>query len=235
MDDSNNFKKPLLFALVISVAVGAVLGIGVVLLNNWGWYEVRVILTTLIIVIASLCGLACDLSKLPFGNNLLPRIGLCLTGITATLFLLGLWGVIESRIYWKSATCCLIVGFATVHICLLSIAKLVGRYRWVYTIGCQVILGLACILCVILIFEIESEEIFRPVAAISIVAAAITLLIPILHRLGKMNSKKQGLLMPVDARNVAVIDEQISQLEKRITTLRHLKSKIVEEDAEEQR
>ena len=230
MADSISFKRPLLYLLVVSVVLGAILGIGIVLLNTWGWYEIRVIFTTVIIAVASLCGLACDLSKLPVGPNLLPKSGLCLTAISAALLLVGLWGDLDVEIYWKTAVCFLIVGFATVHVCLLSIAKLVARFRWVYIIGSQVIFGLASLLCGIVIFEIDSEEIFRTVAAISILVAAITLIIPVLHRLGKISSTKEELLMPIEARNIAVIDEQISQLERRISTLKHFRAQIIDVD-----
>ena len=63
MQNHGDLKRPLLYLAVGSVMVGAVLGIIVVLRNTWGWFEVRVILTTITIAVASLCGLACDLSS----------------------------------------------------------------------------------------------------------------------------------------------------------------------------
>lgn len=234
MADSISFKRPLLYLLVVSVVLGAIWGIGIVLLNTWGntlgWYEFRIIFTAVIIAIASLCGLACDLSKLPVAPNLLPKSGLCLTAMSAVLLLVGLWSGLDVEIYWKTTVCFLIVGFATVHVCLLSIAKLVARFRWVYIIGSQIIFGLASLLCGIVIFEINSEEILRTVVAISILVAAITLVIPVLHRLGKISSTKEELLMPIEARNISVIDEQISQLERRISTLKHFRAQIIDVD-----
>ena len=41
MTDVRSLKKPLLYALVVSVIFGAVLGIVFVLRNTWGWFEVR--------------------------------------------------------------------------------------------------------------------------------------------------------------------------------------------------
>ncbi len=232
MTEPTSLKKPLLYALIASVVLGAGLGIILVLRNEWGWYEVRVILTTVIIAVASLCGLACDLSKTPIGTNLLPKSGLAMTGLAAALMLIGMWSEIESDSFWKLAAVVSILGVATVHVCLLSIAQLERRFQWVYFVACQIIFGLAAILSFALVFEIDSDELWRIVAAISIVVAALTLVIPILHRIGRMSGNREPLLMPIDARNVADIDEQILQLEDRIKRLSQLRSKILREEIE---
>jgi hypothetical protein len=227
MAEHSSLKKPLLYALVVSVILGAILGIVLILRNTWGWFEVRIILTTAIVAGASLCGLACDLSKTPFGSNLLPKSGLVLTAIAAALLLLGIWSDIDSEAYWKSVISVSIFAVATVHVCLLSIAKLIGRFQWVYFIGCQIIYGLATLLTILILWEVNSDAMWRFVAALAIVVAALTLVIPILHRIGKMEGKRDELLMPVDARNVASIDEEIARLGDRITQLERLRIKIV--------
>ncbi|TWU34332.1 hypothetical protein [Novipirellula artificiosorum] len=226
MSESPSFKKPLLYALIVSVIAGAILGIILVLRNTWGWFEVRVMLTTVIIAVSSLCGLACDLSKTPFGMNLLPRSGLVMTGIAAVMLLLGMWGDLQSELFWKSAIVICIAAVATVHVCLLSIAKLAGRFRWVYFIGTQIIFGLAALLSVIIFAEIDSEGVWRFVAAMSIVAAAISLVIPILHRISRMESRSDALLMPIDLRSVASIDEEIASMQKKIAHLQQLRNEI---------
>jgi hypothetical protein len=228
MGDVRSFKKPLLYALVVSVVLGAILGIVLILRNSWGWFEIRVMLTTVIIAVASLCGLACELSKLPFGVNLLPRAGLILTLISAVMLLLGMWPEIDNEAYWKATVTVSIFAVATVHVCLLSIARLAGRFRWVSFIGYQLIYGLAVILAIALIGEIDSEGMWRFIAALSIVVAAITLVIPILQRIGRMDSRQQDLLMPIDQRNVASIDAEISRLQQQIDKLQQVKTAIIE-------
>lgn len=229
MSYTSKLKSPLLYALILSVLFGALLGIVLVLRDNWGWIEVRVILTTLIIAVASICGLACDVSRTPVGHNLLPKSGLVLTAITAALMLAGIWFEFNSEIYWKCTLVLLTLGIATVHVSLLSIAKLVGRFRWVYFIGCQIIFGLAILIASMIVFEINSEPLWRFLAAHSIVVATITLVIPILHRIGKTDANRGELLMPIDERNVASIDQQIGQLERQILQLKRLRVKIAGE------
>jgi len=227
MNDSSSLKKPLLYALIVSVLLSAVLGIVLVLRDNWGWLEIRVILTTVIIAVASICGLACDLSRTPSGRNLLPRSGLVLTAITTVLMLVGIWFEPNSEAYWKTVIVFTSFGIATVHISLLSIAKLEARFRWVYFVGCQIIYGLAILIASIVVFEINSEMLWRFLAAHSIVVAAISLVIPILHRISKTDGDRSELLMPVAERNVESIDSKISQLEEQISNLKTLRAKII--------
>ncbi|QEF98382.1 hypothetical protein Mal15_24340 [Stieleria maiorica] len=227
MSDRSRLKKPLLYLLIGSVLLSALLGIVLVLRGNWGWLEIRVILTTVIFAVASVCGLACDVSRTPSGLNLFPKAGLALTAITTALLLLGIWVEVDSEAYWKTTTVLISIGVATVHVSLLSIAKLARRFRWVPFIATQIIYGLAILVSMIIVFEINSDLLWRFLAAHSIVVAAVSIVIPILHRISKTDSNRDALLMPVEARNVAAIDQQIAQLEERLAQLRTLREQLV--------
>ena len=232
-NETSNLKRPLLYALIVSVILGAVLGIFLVLRGKWGWFETRVILTTIVIAVSSLCGLACDLSKTPRGLNLLPKCGLALTGVSAVLNLIGMWLEFDEEPFWKVAASISIFAVATVHVCLLSIAKLVRRFQWVFFIAWQAVFGLAALLVVIIIAEIDSEELMRIVAALSIIVAAISLVIPMLYRIGRMESNRGDLLMPVDERTVASIDTEIARLHKQIAKLEKLRFEIAGQQNDE--
>ena len=214
MNKRSNLKRPLLYLLVASVLFGAVLGIIIVLRNKWDWFEVRVILTTVTVAIASLCGLACDLSRTPRGRNLYPIGGLGLTFVAAGMILIGMWADLESKWFWKSTASVSIFAVATVHICLLSVAKLAGNFKWVFLIACQVIFGLALLLCVVVMWEVGNDRMYRFLAVISIVDAALTLVIPLLHRIGKTDANRSAMMMPVDERNVVALDQEIALLKK---------------------
>ncbi len=226
MKDHRNLKRPLLYLLIGSVLLGAVLGIIIVLRNTWGWFEVRVILTTITVALASLCGLACDQSRTPRGANLLPAGGLALTFVAAGMILVGLWCDLESEGYWKATASVSVFTVATVHVCLLSIARLAGRFRWVFFITCQVIYGLAVLLSITIIWELDNDRMFRFLGAISIVDAALTLVIPLLHRISRTDDQSATTMMALDERNVAAIEQQIYQLKKRIADLERLRSEI---------
>ena len=61
MNDQQGFpvKKAFLYALIGSVVLSALLGIGAILSGRFGWFEIRILLTTITISVASICGLAC--------------------------------------------------------------------------------------------------------------------------------------------------------------------------------
>lgn len=219
-------KRPLLYLLISSVILGAVLGIIIVLRNTWGWFELRVILTTITIAIASLCGLACDLSRTPRSANLFPIGGLMLTFVAAGMVLVGMWSDLDSEGYWKTVVLVSIFALATVHVCLLSVARLADRFSWVLFITYQVIYGLAVLLSILIIWEVDNEGMYRFVLAVSIVDAALTLVIPLLHRISKTDEKPTAIMTALEERNVATIEQEIALLKKQITELEKLRSEI---------
>ncbi len=209
------------------MVIGAILGIVFIMLDTWGWFEVRVMLTTLIVAGASLCGLACDLSRTPRGHNWLPKTGLTLAVVSAGLLLAGTWGDADSDLFWKSTACIAIFGVATVHVCLLSIAKLARRFQWIHFVGSQIVFGLALLLCgVIVVGRFESPGMWRLIAATSIVTAALSLTIPILHRISKLDRLGEDLSSPIQARNLAAIDDEIASLQNRIAELTQLRESL---------
>ncbi len=184
------------------------------------------VLTTLVIASASLCGLAADLSRTPRGLNLLPKTGLLLTLVASGLILVGIWSEITEAAFWKTVFCLSTFAIATVHVCLLSIAHLAPRFRWVFYIAVQVIYGLAALLSVLVIWEIGEPGVYRLAAAVAIVDAALSLVIPLLHRISRSEHKAGDLGTPIEQRNLAAIDDEISRLQERITELEKLKSQL---------
>lgn len=226
MSERNRRKKVLLYLLVGSVILSAVLGILIVLRNTWGWFEVRVVLTTITIAVASLCGLAGDLSRTPRGTNLLPRTALVLTFAAAGLVLIGMWGDIDSEGYWKTTAVLSIFATATVHISLLSNARLAARFRWVYLIAVQVIYGLAALLTAMIFLELGDEGMFQMLAAVAILDAALTLVIPLLHRISRTDDHTV-VATPLEERNLSAIDEQIATLQQQLKHLEKIRAELV--------
>ena len=53
-----NIRRIFLYTLIASVAVSSLIGIGVVLLGDFGEFEVRVLMITLTVTMTSILGLA---------------------------------------------------------------------------------------------------------------------------------------------------------------------------------
>ena len=232
MTYKSNLKKPLLYGLIGSVLFGALLAIIFVVRNTWSWFEVQVILTTIVIAGSSLCGLACDLSRRPRGKNLLPKTGLIFTGLTAALLLVAIYGEIDSELFWRTTGCVVILGVSTVHVCLLSIAHLAKRFQWIHFIGVQVIFGFALLLCAVTWELIDFEAVTRLIAATSIMIAAFSLTIPILHRISKMDINGAAIRSPLEERNLAAIDDEIQRMQQRLAELHKIRASLVDKTHE---
>ena len=216
MSAPSRFKQPLLYALIVSILMGAVLGIVLILRNTWGWLEVRVMLTTLVIAVGSLAGLACEFSRRPIGRNLAAISGLVLIALSTLLWLFCIWGEPNDEWFWKSVS---ILALANVHVCLLSNARLASRFRWVYLVTVQIVCGLAFLLLVMLWGEHDSPALWRIIATLSILVAALTLIIPILHRIGRHDGVRADQFTPSEEQSIASIDADIKKLESQLTQL----------------
>lgn len=222
---SPTLKRALLFSLIGSVAIGAVLAIVFVFLNTWGWFEVRVLLTTGLIAVASLCVMACELSRTPKGMNVLPFLGFGLTVLASAMILVGMWSDLRADGFWKLSGALSAFAIATVHICLLSVAPLSWKYRWVYYIAFQLSYGLALIVSMMFFEAFHlSDSIARTLIALAIIDTALTLVIPILSRISRSEVSTEQFQTPLELRNETAIDHEIEQLRKRIAELEKLKA-----------
>jgi hypothetical protein len=213
---AHQLTKLFLRLFILSIIVTAVIGIITISIPvKQGWYEIKILLTTLTIAAASICGLACG-GCLSRGHMILPVSGLVLTGVTAVLFLIGLWSEIESEAFWKTSFVLLFYAVACAHLSMLYMANLAGGYRWSYLVAYQLVLGLATLLTAGIVFEFfKSEAYGRLVGVISILVAAVTLMIPVFHFFSR--DKFAALQQAADP--ILAIDNEVARLKNRITQL----------------
>jgi hypothetical protein len=225
----DQIKRALTYCLVISVLAAAGLGIAAVLRNQWSWFEIRVLATAGVLAAASLCGLACDLSRTPRGLNLIPYAGLGLTLVAAILSLCVVWleGQTEPEEFVKAAGCVSVFAVATAHISLLSVARLSPRFRWTLLLAYCIIYGLASLIASLILSPGigPSDDLFRTIAVMTILDVAITLVIPLLHRISQTDPTF-AILSPQQEQNAAALDDEIKKLERRLDQLRLLRKQI---------
>jgi hypothetical protein len=100
---------------------------------------------------------------------------------------------------------------------MLFMANLAGAYRWAYLVAYQLILGLAALLTAGIVFELfdRNEAYWRFTGVISILVAAITLMIPVFHRMSRDEiAAQKAAIDPLFA-----VDEEIANLKKRLMVL----------------
>src|SRR6187431_2566408 len=120
-----NARRIFLYALIASVGVSAVIGIGVLLFGDLGSIEVRVLFTTLTVTVTSIFGLACGAYLETGRGRYLPITGIALSIVAALMCFLIIWDVLDdNEVFIKSFLTATMIAAACSHLSLLSLARL---------------------------------------------------------------------------------------------------------------
>lgn len=217
MTNRIDLRRIFLISLIASVATSALIGIGVLLLGSFGLIEVRILMTTMVITIVSVLGLACGAYIEIRGGKHLPYAGIALSVAAGLMSFLVIWDVLDDdEIFIKSFLTVTLLATACSHLSLLALARLDRRFSWT-RISAVICEGLLCaILLFILWFEPtgDSDLIYRVLGVLGILLASITVVTPVLHKLssGKTDVEK--------------VDAEIEGLKRRIAELEAMKVEI---------
>jgi hypothetical protein len=208
-----NLKKIFLYTLITSVAVSAVLGIGVILFGSFGELESRVLLTTFTIACTSILGLACGAYYESKQARNLPLAGILFSLVAAALCIYMIWiGDAGIEAIWKSAATTTLLATACGHLSLVSLATLDTRFNWSRQTIYLCVSILVVIVLYILWFEPDSSSdlVSRILGVLSIVIAALTVVTPVFHKL----SHKETDAAQIDA-EIATLRARIEELESK--------------------
>ncbi|MBK9215204.1 MAG: hypothetical protein IPM59_06335 [Chloracidobacterium sp.] len=220
-----NLRKAFLYTLIGSVAVSALIGIGVILLGNFGNLEVRILMTTLTITATSILGLACGAYYETGRGRVLPLAGIVLALAAAIMTFLIIWNVLdENESFIKSAGTILLASVACSHLSLLSLARLDKRFAWSRIAAFVTVWLLSALLAYLIWFEPDANnDLFaRTIGVLSILVASVTVVTPVFHKLSAGEP------------TVADLDAQIEELRSRITELERQKAELDPGDTEDQ-
>jgi len=214
-----NLKKFFLYLLIASVALSAILGIGVILFGDFGEFEMKILLTTLTVTITSILGLACGACLEAKRGKIMPYAGIVFSAIAAALFIFFTWNNFQGgEKPIKFAMSVLILAVACSHISLLSIANLDKKFLWSrYAVHISVWTLSAFLLYLVWIEQnFNSDFIPRALGILSIVIAALTIITPIFHKLSRQTSKTEDIDAEIEKLKVRIVElekqrEEISQ------------------------
>ena len=178
-------KKIALWFLIISVALSAALGIVAILSGSFGDFEARVILTTVTISAASVCALAAGALWESRRERTFPGITAALAILAAAVIIIGIWGKISTTNYWKFSATVGVLAIAFAQACLISLARLAPRFAWTRILALIAIFFLASLIIFAIHTEVSSEGFFKTMGATAILVAALTIMMPIFHRLSR--------------------------------------------------
>jgi hypothetical protein len=174
-------RKGALYSFVVFLSISALLAIGCVCGGKFGELEVKVLLTTLTITLASICALCCG-AYAKHGRSAVPSAcGIALAGMTAALVIVGVWMEIEQEGYWKAAAVLGVFTVASAHALALLGVRLAPGHGWL-KVGAAAAIGLLAAVLSGMIMESVSDDHWELVAVLAIIGALATLVIPIMSK-----------------------------------------------------
>lgn len=174
-----------LYLFLIFLGISALIAIATVLAGSFGWFEVRVLITTFVISGCSIACMACAAFAQLSGRVSLALAAGALCLASSLLLLVGAWGDVESEAFWKTTLVSNIVAVGAVHAMLLALGRLAHEHRWVQAGGALCIGLLALLLCSAVLGEVTDADFYKLVAVVAILVALATLAVPILHRMNR--------------------------------------------------
>ena len=123
---------------------------------------------------------------------MLGRAGMGVAIGAGALLVLGVWGSIVSELYWRLTVSGIVVAVGMAHAFLVLLPDLAPRHRWVQAITVGSIGVLALQILAAVLGRIESGGYYQLLAAIAIVVALETLVIPILGRLHRSGEARMS-------------------------------------------
>lgn len=206
-----NVRRISLYILIFSVAVSAIIGIGVMLFGDFGEFETKILATTLTVTVTSVLGLACGACLEAGKGRVIPIAGIFFAICSAVLWIVMLWSPFQRDAHYfphfvMSAT---LLAFACSHVSLLSLATLDRRFAWSRIAVHLFVWSLTGLTLFIIWWHIDPSDtmLARIMGVLSIVIGALTVVTPVFHRLSSGED------------NTAKIDAEISALKKRIEEL----------------
>jgi hypothetical protein len=223
MEKEVNIRRAFLYVLIASVAVSALIGIGVFLFRDFGYYEVRVLMTALTVTATSILGLACGAYLESGRARVLPLAGIALSIIAGIMTLLMVWNVSDdSENFIRSTATVTLLALSCSLLSLLSLARLDRRFAWSRIAAYVCVSLLSAVLIYLIWFEPvdPNDRIIRVIGILSILVAAITVMTPVFHKLSAGDAE------------VAEIDAEIEKLKARIEQLEDKKANLAQTDAD---
>lgn len=209
-------KTLFLYALIGSIALSALIGIGVILFGNFGDLEIKVLLTTLTVTVTSILGLACGAYLETRRGKLIPLIGIVLALVSGVMWVVLVWhGTVHEDFFAKLLLSLTLGAASCSHISLLSLARLDPRFIWSrYAIHASVWLLTAYLLYLIWNVDAIDESTSRIIGVLSIIIAALTVVTPVFH---KLSGAENG---------IDEIDAEIEKLKARIAELENKRASV---------
>lgn len=184
-------RRASLYSFVIFLCGSALVLIVAVLSGSFGDFEVKVLLTALVVTVLSI-GIFCCAAYIQARDFPLPGYGgIILVIVAAAMVTVGIWNNSIGDDYWKTTAVFSIFAVFSSQFLILLTAQLDFSLRWVFIVTGLSIYILATTVSYVIYSEADDESLIKAIAVLAILVALETLVIPILHRIGKSRSRPE--------------------------------------------
>lgn len=191
----SRLKQFCLWSMIGFLSLSALLAIVSLLSGHFGETQLKVILTTLTISGASICGMACSAFIEKRGMARLGGVGIACASMAAMLSIGGIWSEVDMEVYWKTTITLIIISVAFAHCLLLFIPILASSYRW-SQMGAAVFIFILAIQMILAVHSdvFQNADYFRFIGIVAVIVVLLTLIIPICSKLSSLKPEKSGIL-----------------------------------------
>jgi hypothetical protein len=118
-------KKVALYSFIFFLLLSALIAIISVISGAFGQLEVKFLITTSVVALASVCALASSSTQ----HRQIGTIGIILAVLAATLLVAGVWLNVSNDFYWRASAIISVFSVAVAHFLALSTVSL-PDYGW---------------------------------------------------------------------------------------------------------
>ncbi len=180
---AGSLRKRMLWLFVGCLAVTAAIAIVTVLTGAFSEFVGRVLASSASVSAASVCAMACAAYQERGARSELGAAGVALAGMTLAVALVAIWQQSVALVKWVLAMVCWSVAVA--HAELLLLPRLAPRHRWIQRAAVVAIGTLAALLTWVVFDGDPDEALGRWLAVHSILVALLTLVVPVVWRIGR--------------------------------------------------
>ena len=185
-------RKLLLKVFIGFLSVTALVAIFSVLGRKFDQTQLKVLVTTFSISAGSICAMACAGFIERTGAKSVGIVGILAASAAVALVIIGVWGEINEKEYWRTTVTFIVLSVAVAHACLMHLPRLAASHRWTQTAS-AILIGLLAIQIILAVWgEIKDEGYYRFMAAVSVMVVLATLIVPICSRLGPQRDEDRS-------------------------------------------
>jgi hypothetical protein len=182
-------------SFIVFLSLSALFAIATVLFGEFGDFEAKVLATTSVIAIASICSMCCSAHARRKRASLLSVGGILLAVAAAAAVTVGIWAQFDCESYWKTAGILGVFALAAAHALALLAVRLPTPHRWLQIVTAANIAVLAIVIASMIVVESGDRAAMKLLAVLAILVALETLVIPIVARLsGEVGDRANGTL-----------------------------------------